>query len=143
VPPDRRRSGPVTRTATARPTPSPKDTTLARIPQAGRHLVALADAASTTAIAQRTRSEIAKAGAVCADRRARVLRHPELAARLTQPPVGYQSAEQWNGYVPPARVPAGDDGIDGLLNNSPRRAALIDISAEALRRSAPAGGQPC
>jgi hypothetical protein len=67
------------------------------------------------------------------DRRARVLRHPDLAARLCAPPLGYQRAEQWNGFVPPKYLPADLNGVT-RINTSPRRAALVEISAEAMRR---------
>jgi hypothetical protein len=58
-----------------------------------------------------------------------VLAHPDLRERLTTPPLGYASAEQWNGYIPP-------ELCNGEHNSSPRRAALVDIVAEAHRRAA-------
>jgi hypothetical protein len=59
--------------------------------------------------------------------RAMVLAHPDLAERLTQPPLSYQRPEQWNGFVPP-------DTFNGQHNDSPRRAALVAIVAEAESR---------
>lgn len=70
-------------------------------------------------------------------RRARVLSHPDLAAKLTAPPLSYADPKQWNGFVPPATW--GDRTYpDGswkpLPNTSPLRAALVDISTEAMNR---------
>lgn len=92
-------------------------------------------------------------------RRARVLRYPDLARRLTEPPLGYRRAEDWTGWIPPAHLedqacPAchTDPGKRGCkrgnhhtrANDSPRRAALADIDREAQRRDIaalnPAGG---
>src|SRR5258707_14796957 len=44
-----------------------------------------------------------------ARRRALVLGYPDLAKRLTLPPVGYTRAEQWNGYLPPGTDQVKDD----------------------------------
>jgi hypothetical protein len=93
----------------------------------------------------------ANAGSRCAERRERVLRYPDLARRLTQPPIGYSRADQWNGYVPPAVVNSGSyeevlHSVSGRPNSkgrrafgqagndSPRRAALVAVAAEAWRR---------
>jgi hypothetical protein len=65
----------------------------------------------------------------CAANRAAVLRHPDLAAKLTAPAIGYSRAEQWNGFVPPEGW-----GEHNQPNNSMRRAALIEILTEALLR---------
>ena len=92
-----------------------------------------------------------RAGNACAERRARVLRYPDLAKKLTQPPVGYTQPEHWNGWIPPriidpegreelAASPAGrfnqlgHRALGQRVNDSPRRGALVDIAAEALRR---------
>lgn len=63
-------------------------------------------------------------------RRALVLRHPDIARRLTMPPLGYAQPQQWTGYVPPERW-------NGEHNDSPRRAALAEIvaAAEAAERA--------
>ncbi len=104
----------------------------------GRHLVALSTAVSRTDIAQRARDGQAEALARCRERRERVLRHPDLAARLTQPPLNHSDPAMWNGYVPPATWGDYWSGKHGegkpKPNNSPERAALVDICAEALRR---------
>jgi len=103
--------------------------------------------------ARRAFEAVEQARAANQARRERVLRHPDLARRLTEPPLGYSRPEQWNGYVPPAEiqdeVPEGlhSSALDGGFPNqhgkrsggtrpnmSPRRAALVDICAEALRR---------
>lgn len=62
-------------------------------------------------------------------RRSAVLRHPDLAKRLTEPPMRYATPEIWNGQLPPAIW-------QGQRNDSPNRAALADIVAEAERREA-------
>ena len=62
-----------------------------------------------------------------AQRRERVLAHADLADRLTAPPLCYPRPEQWTGYVPPATW-------QETRNDAARRAALVDICAEALRR---------
>lgn len=84
------------------------------------------------------------------DRKARVLRYPDLARRLTQPPLNYQRPEDWTGWVPPHALEVDacdhcreDPGKGGCkrpghtarINDSIRRAALVDICAEALRRA--------
>jgi hypothetical protein len=92
-----------------------------------------------------------QARAECQERRARVLKHPDLAKRLTEAPLKYGRPEAWNGYVPPAEGPWGGQsprssppcncsqrwhGHDVLVvrNDSPQRAALVEICAEALAR---------
>ena len=95
------------------------------------------------------------------DRRAAVLKHPDLAKRLVDE-LGYAHPRQWNGYIPPSTVNPGDPGgmccaavIDpygGLRfiynqlgrraigeqpNNSPQRKILAEISTEAWRREHP------
>lgn len=94
-------------------------------------------------------------GAESAARRERVLRYPDLAKRLTEPPLGYKRPQDWSGWVPPATgeveaCPAcqSDPGKWGCkrpghharANNSRRRAALVEIAAEALAREDAAAG---
>lgn len=62
-----------------------------------------------------------------AARRSRVLRYPDLAAKLTEPPLSYSKPEHWNGFVPPREY-------NGQINASPRRKALVELCAEAMRR---------
>lgn len=61
-----------------------------------------------------------------------VLRHPDVAKRLTDPPLSYQRPDQWTGYIPGPEW-------RGQANDSIRRAALIDIvmAAEAADKAAP------
>jgi hypothetical protein len=83
------------------------------------------------------------------ERRARILKHPDLAQRLVSE-LGYLRADQWNGYVPP-RSGQDQDGEwlhdtrgfanpGGLrsgrqqANDSWRRTVLVSICAEALAR---------
>lgn len=81
----------------------------------------------------------ATAASEIAERRARVLRYPDLAARLTQRPLEFTHPEKWNGFVPPKTVPTRDDWKP---NDSAVRAALVEICAEALRRDAEEGQLP-
>ena len=61
-----------------------------------------------------------------------VLGQPDLAARLTKPPLGYKAAEQWNGYIPPYMVPGSDRHV---RNDSPQRVHLVAIVREAIARA--------
>lgn len=56
-----------------------------------------------------------------------VLRYPDLAARLCDPPLDYERPQQWNGYVPP-------ETYGNALNLCPRREALVQLIQEAARR---------
>lgn len=70
----------------------------------------------------------------CAAERARVLRHPDIAKRLCDPPQSYSRPENWSGYVPP-------DTWNGRTNDSPVRKQLLAIVAaavEADKAAAPA-----
>jgi hypothetical protein len=84
------------------------------------------------------------------DRRDRVLRYPDLAARLTQPPLNYRRPEDWQGWIPPEALEVEacrhcreDPGQWGCrrpqhtarINNSVRRTELVAIVAEADRRA--------
>lgn len=77
-----------------------------------------------------------------AARRALVLRHPDLAQKLCSQLIGYSRPENWNGWIPPATVPDMSAGAEGpttsgpgyMPNDSPRRAALVALVAEAERR---------
>jgi hypothetical protein len=58
--------------------------------------------------------ELLKAGAIIRRRRAAVLSHPDLAARLTEHPLNFTRPERWNGYIPPRIWPVdSDDGEPG------------------------------
>lgn len=92
----------------------------------------------TPEVASLWRETYAQARQVNQDRRDRVLKHPDLAARLCAVPLSFSRAEQWNGFVPPKYLPEGLPGQPVRLNTSPRRAALVGISAEAMSRE---GGQ--
>jgi hypothetical protein len=59
--------------------------------------------------------------------RERVLRYPDLAQKLTEPPLRYANPRQWNGFIPP-------DVCGQQLNLSPRRDALWALATEAYRR---------
>lgn len=68
------------------------------------------------------------AAADCARRRALVLRHPDLAARLTEPPLTHTTPEAWTGHIPPAT-------FNGAPNNTPARNALLALVTEAEHRT--------
>lgn len=87
------------------------------------------------------------------DRHAAVLKHPDLARRLTAT-LELARPDQWTGYIPPALAIDDDGGIlrriernghvifnqlghrsiGPVPNNSPQRMALLEISAEAWER---------
>lgn len=94
-----------------------------------------ADPAAYARVGQLWRRQYADAEAARKARRAAVLAHPDLAERLTQPPLSYAKAEQWNGGIPPKHSPE-DAGGRVKPNDSPRRAALVEICEEAHRRTA-------
>lgn len=60
-------------------------------------------------------------------RRALVLRHPDLAQRLTEQPLNFTKPEHWNGAIPP-------ETWREEPNNSPLRPALLELIAEAEAR---------
>lgn len=68
-----------------------------------------------------------------AERRAVVLRHPDLAAKLCDPPLRFARPEQWTGYIAPALDQIGDANLT-RRNTSPCRAQAVEIYAEACRR---------
>jgi hypothetical protein len=88
-------------------------------------LIRLIKQARTNALAENAR------------RRTLVLRHPDLAARLTEPPIRHTTPEHWTGYVPPASDAPSLGGAEPI-NHSPARAALVAIVAEAEQRAATA-----
>lgn len=59
-----------------------------------------------------------------------VFAHPDLKARLTGREIGCPSPDAWNGFIPPAKTAA----VSGVLNTSPRRRALVELCAEAVKR---------
>lgn len=64
-----------------------------------------------------------------AERKALILRHPDLAAKLCEPPLGYQRPDQWSGAVPP-------ETWNGVANDSPLRPVILQLLAEAEAREA-------
>jgi hypothetical protein len=63
-----------------------------------------------------------------------VMRYKDIAAKLCNPPLGYDKPEQWHGYIPPAYDPEHIDGVTPL-NTSPRRTALLALLEEAAERA--------
>jgi hypothetical protein len=74
------------------------------------------------------------AAAENARRRALVLKHPDLAAQLCEPPLRHTTPEHWTGYIPPAHDAETFGGAQPL-NTSPARAALVALVAEAEQRA--------
>jgi hypothetical protein len=71
---------------------------------------------------------MAEAQRAAAHRRGLVLRYPDLAAKLTQPPINHSAPEMWNGFIPPST------DCTGAMNTAPCRPALLALVAEAERR---------
>lgn len=81
-------------------------------------------------------------------RRDRVLAHPDLVKRLTEPPLNITDPYRWTGWIPPRALPEEACGAAcgtehracpytqhrSMLNDSPFRRQLVEIAAEALRR---------
>jgi hypothetical protein len=65
-----------------------------------------------------------------AHRRGLVLSCPDLATKLTEPPLKYKTPEQWTGFIPPATQ------CSGAVNTTPVRPALLALVEEAERRAA-------
>jgi hypothetical protein len=63
-------------------------------------------------------------------RKAAVLAHPDLAARLLDKPLALERPEQWTGYLAPTHNPS------GAPNRSPVREQLAALIAEAEARAA-------
>lgn len=63
-----------------------------------------------------------------AERRAVVLRHPDVARRLCERPLSLPKPEQWNGYISPPTLATGG------RNDSPVRAQVMEVYTEACRR---------
>lgn len=63
-----------------------------------------------------------------------IARYKDIAAKLCDPPLGYDKPEQWHGYIPPAYDPEHIDGVTPL-NDSPRRTALLALLEEAAERA--------
>jgi hypothetical protein len=71
---------------------------------------------------------LAEAGSRMAANRSAVLAHPDLARRLTEPPLNFPKPEQWRGNI-------GPDTFGGEHNDSARREALAELVDEATRRA--------
>ncbi len=74
-----------------------------------------------------------------AERRRRVLAHPDLAEWLTRRPLSFVRPELWNGYVPPASGFWGPVSRPNELpvevpNNSPCYYALCELGRAVVER---------
>jgi hypothetical protein len=67
--------------------------------------------------------------AKAAERKALVLKYPDLAARLCNPPLNYKRPDQWSGAIPP-------ETWNGVVNDSPLRPVILELLAEAEAREA-------
>ncbi len=81
----------------------------------------------------------AEARAAAAERRRRVLAHPDIAQRLTERPCGFPRPEMWNGYIPPAtgfwgRVSRPGEIPAEVPNNSPMYLALRELGHAVAER---------
>ena len=72
--------------------------------------------------------------ALNAKNRALVLRFPDIAKRLCEPPYSASNPANWTGYIP---GPFGAENHRGVvqLNNSPVRAQLLALVTEAAERA--------
>jgi hypothetical protein len=86
---------------------------------------------------------------VSRERRERVLRHEDLAARLKEPPLRLSDPAHWNGWIPPRWMPeeccdicaAGHNSCNSRehtrhANTSAVRKQLVAIATEATEREA-------
>lgn len=104
---------------------------LARAQQHHRHLSNAAYAGLVRQEGARWQQAIVEAHQRRQERRARVLKYPDLAEEICGV-LGLSAASHWNGYVPPASDPEGRHGV--RPNTSPIRVSLVEICTEALRR---------
>lgn len=72
--------------------------------------------------------------AECARNRALVLRYPDIAKRLCEPPYRASRPENWTGYIP---GPLGAENARGVvsMNTSHVRAQLLELVTEAAERA--------
>lgn len=106
----------------------------------------VADDRAVPTIMERLRADVEAARDHNRARRERVLRFPDLAARLCEPPLNFKHPNQWNGYVPPQTLSVDDEPLRSPagrpnqrhrrtdpqdLNMSPERAALVEICGDA------------
>lgn len=75
-------------------------------------------------LAEFIRAGMAEGKRNAAARRALILRHPDIAAKLLLPPLNYKFPEQWAGAMPP-------ENWGGSLNNAPERRAILALVEEA------------
>lgn len=69
----------------------------------------------------------------CAANRALVLRHPDIAARLKEPPYQASRPDVWTGYIP-GPLASEDSRGRVAINNSPVRAQLLALVLAAAER---------
>lgn len=86
-----------------------------------------------TRFADDYRAGRAAALAACAQNRALVLRYPDIAAQLKQPPYSAGNPANWTGYIPGV-LAAEDHRGRVAINTSPVRAQLLEIVTAAAER---------
>ncbi len=96
----------------------------------------MSSARLTTEDIRRIRAE---ARARTAERRRRLLAHPDIAQRLTERPLCFPRPGMWNGYVPPASGFWGRVSRPGELpvevpNNSPAYFAFCELGRAVAER---------
>ena len=88
------------------------------------------------------RAAAAAKQAECARNRDLILRHGDLAKRLSEPPLRCNDPRTWSGYIPGNLTPEDAHGRVAI-NTSPIRAQLLELLVEACERAdaqqAPAG----
>ena len=72
--------------------------------------------------------------ALNAENRALVLRYPDIAKRLCEPPYGATNPANWTGYIPGALGAENSRGVVSL-NISSVRAQLLELVTEAAQRA--------
>lgn len=67
------------------------------------------------------------------EQRKLVLRYPDIAARLCEPPLNYARPGQWTGYIPPAFDGERPDGAVPMNTSRYRAAFMVILEAAAER----------
>lgn len=68
----------------------------------------------------------------CAEHRRLVLLYPDLAKRLTMPPLDFRTPDLWHGYIPPRMIPVGGGMTQ---NDSAQRVHIVALVREAMART--------
>lgn len=85
-------------------------------------------------LAKACRTAAQSAANDAAEQRRLVLTQPDLAARLTTPPLDFKHPEQWNGYIPPYTTCGPGVAARHIRNDSAQRVHLVALVREAVAR---------